>query len=160
MKKLRIYMDTTVWNFPFSSETPEKQGHTLEFFKRLRWGAYQAFASDAVAREIGAAPEPRLTKLTELWAEVNPALLPITDEAEALAAAYLARKALPPRSDADALHVALATIYQMDALVSWNYRHLANLNRRGKLMAVNFEWGYNHPLELVTPLEVLNDEKD
>ena len=67
---------------------------------------------------------------------------------------------MPKRSEVDAFHVAYATFYQMDALVSWNFRHLANMNRRKRVMELNIEKGYNFPIELVTPLEVLGDEKD
>lgn len=40
---------------------------------------------------------------------------------------YIASKALPPRSLDDAAHVAYATVYGVDAVVSWNFRHMANI---------------------------------
>ena len=45
----------------------------------------------------------------------------------------------------------------MDVLLSWNFRHLANLNKEARFLAVNVEEGYRHPLRLVSPLEVLDE---
>ncbi len=109
--------------------------------------------------ELEAAPDARRSEIEMLWQEINPTSLAVTQEARDLALLYLKHKALPARSAADALHVALTTLHRMDALVSWNFKHLANLNRRSKLASVNLSQGYTHPLELVTPLEVLDDEK-
>jgi hypothetical protein len=46
----------------------------------------------------------------------------------------------------------------MDALVSWNYKHLANLNKKEKVRAVNILHGYLKELEMISPLEVMDDE--
>ncbi len=45
MKRLRLYLDTTIWNYPFADDTPEKKAHTLDFFQRVRWGSFDVFAS-------------------------------------------------------------------------------------------------------------------
>jgi len=159
MKRLRLYLDTTVRNFPFADDAPEKQAHTLDFFQRIRYGVFEIYTSQAVLEELEGAPEPRRSQVMALWQETSHTPLEIPVEAGDLAMLYLKQKALPPRSVADALHVALTTIHQMDALVSWNFKHLANLTRHSKLASVNLSQGYNHPLERVTPLEVLDDEK-
>jgi hypothetical protein len=159
MKRLRLYLDTTVWNFPFADDAPEKQGHTLDFFQRVRYGIFEIYTSQAVLEELEGAPEPRRSQVMALWQETSHIRLEIPAEARDLAMLYVKQKALPARSVVDALHVALTTIHQLDALVSWNFKHLANLTRRSKLASVNLGQGDNHPLELVTPLEVLDDEK-
>jgi len=52
------------------------------------------------------------------------------------------------------LHVAVATVYEMDVLVSWNQRHLANIRRRDLFNSVNRIAGYRKALEITNPLEV------
>jgi len=54
----------------------------------------------------------------------------------------------------DAFHVAIATASEMDALITWNYQHLANLRKSELFNAVNLERGYTKRLEIVTPMEV------
>jgi hypothetical protein len=71
-----------------------------------------------------------------------------------LADAYARHGAIPPGKRADAVHAAVATVHEMDALVSWNYRHMVNYARRQKINAVNQMMGYNKRIEIVTPPEV------
>lgn len=54
----------------------------------------------------------------------------------------------------DALHVAIATAAEMDALVTWNFQHLANLRKSELFNGINLEKGYTKRLEMVTPMEV------
>ncbi len=71
--------------------------------------------------------------------------------------AYLARKLMPREGLGDAAHLALASFYICDILVTWNCRHLANANKTDHVRRVNALLGLQTPL-LVTPLELL--EKD
>ena len=159
MKRLRLYLDTTVWNFAFADDAPMYQRATLDFFGQVRWGSFEIYESGTVAEEIDGAPEKRAKQIAALMAEVKPQRLAFVPEIERLASLYLKRKALPSRSRADAFHVAYATYYGVDALLSWNFKHLANLTRRNRLVAVNLEEGYGQALQIVTPLGVLDHEK-
>jgi hypothetical protein len=58
----------------------------------------------------------------------------------------------------DALHVSIATNYEMDAVITWNYQHLANLRKAEVFNGINLEQGYTKHLEIVTPMEVSKDE--
>ena len=160
MEKLKLYLDTTVWNFAFASDAPVYQADTLEFFQKVRLGLFEVFYSEAVVEEVEKAPATRRDLIEKLLREIVPQILEPRKEIQILADEYLDRGVLPKKSRVDALHVAYSTVYEMDALVSWNFRHLANVNRRRQVMALNLEKGYNFPIQLVTPLEVLGDEKD
>jgi hypothetical protein len=73
---------------------------------------------------------------------------------QALAEAYLAARLVPPRFRDDARHVAIASVAALDALVSWNFKHLVNLRRKRLVHSVNVRLGY--PLiDLISPEEVL-----
>jgi len=61
-------------------------------------------------------------------------------------------------ASADAIHAAVATVYELEALISWNLRHLANFNKMAKINAVHLACGYTKKLELITPLEVINHD--
>ena len=75
-----------------------------------------------------------------------------------LAKDYLDNQVLPPKSHYDALHIAFATVHELDAIVSWNLRHIANLRRQEKAKSVNILNGYTKPLQMITPMEVSYDE--
>ena len=83
--------------------------------------------------------------------------LDYTAEVEEIAAVYLQHKLMPAEALGDADHLALASYYNCDMLVTWNCKHLANANKTGHIRRVNALLGLRTPL-LVTPLELL--EKD
>jgi hypothetical protein len=72
-----------------------------------------------------------------------------------LADLYVNERIIPAKKRLDALHVACCVIYKIDYLVSWNYKHLANVNKEKQLLSVNFTHSYLHPLRIITPLELL-----
>jgi len=57
----------------------------------------------------------------------------------------------------DALHIAIATINKVDVLVSWNYKHIVNLDRIKKYNSVNMKLGYMI-LEIRNPREILYEK--
>ena len=77
----------------------------------------------------------------------------VTPEANALAAKYIERGALTQRMLPGALHIANAAIAQVDVLVSWNFKHVVNVQRIRTFNEVNREMGYG-PLDIRSPREV------
>ena len=56
----------------------------------------------------------------------------------------------------DALHIAVCTVYDINFLVSWNFKHLANINKEYKIKAVNYQNLYFNELRIITPLELID----
>lgn len=48
-------------------------------------------------------------------------------------------------------------VHKIDILLSWNFRHLANINKERKFLIANFELGYTYSPRLTNPMEVFND---
>lgn len=71
-----------------------------------------------------------------------------------LAQNYLEHGILPPRKLFDALHIAFCVVSKIDYWVSWNFKHLANINRERRILGKNYELGYIHPLRIITPTEL------
>ena len=161
MKKLRIYLDTSVINFLFADDAPEKRDLTVEFFERVVRHADTVFVSQLVVDEVGrtrdAARRASLRGALQDYALPMLRIEPL-GEIETLADAYQRMDAIPPNAEEDALHVAICTVNQVDVLVSWNFKHLANVNRERRIAAVNESLGYVYPLRITTPLEVMNIE--
>lgn len=158
MRKLKLYLESSVWNFFFADDAPEKKDITKILFNSVGKNVYEIFISEVVLREIGNASEPKRSSLFELVNKFAPTELEITEEAEELAQIYLNRKIVPEEKRDDALHVAVATIFEVDALITWNYRHLDNLRKSELFHSVNLEKGYTKQLNIVTPMEVIRDE--
>lgn len=150
-KKLKFYLDTTIPNYIFAEELPEKMRLTKNLFRKIREGKYEAYISDVVVEELKQAEEPKRSKL--LAQVENMERLPLTPEARDLAEEYVRHRVISKNYLGDARHVAIATVYNIDALVSWNYGHLVNINKIRRINIVNEIMGYRH-IEIISPEEV------
>ena len=111
--------------------------------------------SDVTAAEVAPAPDFVRSLHQELLG--LPAELIRTDEeAVSLVQGYVERSVLGQRFINDMLHIALATISEVDVLVSWNFKHIVRLDKIRLFNAVNIEQGYK-PLTIYSPREVISD---
>ena len=154
MKKIRYYIDTSVLNFVFADDSPERKQITIDFFNRVRSGSIEIFVSTAVMSEIEAAPEPRRTELRELIREHQPILLETDVEVEDLAGKYIAEGIIPLKYEEDAIHIAVATVNDLDVIVSWNFKHIVKVKTRREVNGVNRMLGYRE-IEIASPEEAL-----
>lgn len=81
-------------------------------------------------------------------------LLPITLEVGEIVQAYIKHRVMPNDPVGDSLHLALASYYKCDFLLTWNCMHLANANKFDHIRCINTLLGLFGPA-LVTPLELL-----
>jgi predicted subunit of tRNA(5-methylaminomethyl-2-thiouridylate) methyltransferase len=132
---------------------------TLQFFKEVEKGNFDIYISQIVFDEIEKASGEKRKALKALIGKFTPKELEITEEILLLADKYIIEAALPKRAIDDSIHAAIATVNEMDALISWNLKHLANLRRKDKICGINLKEGYSKRLEIITPMEVSSDEE-
>ncbi|MBN1182112.1 MAG: type II toxin-antitoxin system VapC family toxin [Bacteroidales bacterium] len=161
-KKFNIYLDTSVPNFLFADDSPEKRDITIDFFENfVRLGLYNSYISPVVIAEIeNTSDSKKRTDLLNIIEKYPIELLEYTDneaiEIQELAEKYIEHEIIPEKKFADALHIAISVIKRMDYLVSWNYKHLANVNREHRVKILNWELGYRVDLRIITPLELVD----
>lgn len=158
MRKPKLYLETSVWNFYYADDAPEKRDITREFFQNVKEGLYEIYISPTVIEEVGKAGENKKRLLIELIRKHQPQMIEIDEESTDLSKKYLESGVIPIRKVEDAIHVAVSTVYEMDALISWNYRHLANLRKKELIQSVNLMEGYTKTLDIITPMEVISNE--
>jgi predicted nucleic acid-binding protein len=83
-------------------------------------------------------------------------LLEVNEDVQSLAAQFLTKSNLPPKASDDALHIAVATFYGIDYLLTWNCKHIANAQIQKKLAQISIEAGYDLPT-ICTPNELMGD---
>jgi len=153
----RVYVDTSVFG---GTQDEEFREPSRRFFEQVKAGRYEVIVSQLTLDELVGAPasvqnlidELSAGRLTRLGADV-------LNEASALAQAYLDAGILGPASAADAAHVAAATVAGADLLLSWNFRHIVNLQRIAQFNGVNALNGYPR-IEIRSPLEVVYGHED
>ncbi len=155
MKIPRIYVDTSVIGGCFDSEFAIWSNGLI---KDIRLGLFEGITSEIVAAEIGNAPTQVRIKYQE-FLEYDTVVLPVTDEALILVEAYINHNILPVKFVNDMFHIAIATVANIDILVSWNFTHIVRYDKIVSFNAVNLEYGYK-TLAIYSPREVTRYEKD
>jgi hypothetical protein len=156
LKKLKIYLDTSVINFLFADDTPDFKKITEDFFKEY-FGRYDIFVSDIVLLEINkTVDQQQKSRLLSVIDDYPFKILEIANNEAIgyLSELYIKEGVIPQKKKEDALHIAVATVYEMDILLSWNFKHLANIKKQININAINEKEGYLKKLSLLSPLEV------
>lgn len=155
MKSRRIYIDTSVAGGYFD---PEFADPTRRLFQLLEAGAATFVISDILETELANAPRPVRELLRQFPAtSFEPVFL--TEEAIALAEAYITAKVVGAASVADCRHIALASVQQVDVLASWNFKHIVNLDRIRGYNSVNLRLGYAL-VEIRSPKDLISYENE
>ena len=148
MKKLRVYIENSVIGGYFDTIFEDA---TRKLFEKFRSGEYLAVISTHSYGELnnGAPDKVKLILETISYEKVivSDAMLNLTQK-------YMDEKTVSEQYRSDALYIAVATVSNVDVLVSWNFKHIVNLNRIKIFNSINLKEGY-HILEIRTPLEVL-----
>jgi len=147
-KVLKVYIENSVIGGYFDDEFSEP---TKMLFELFRQGLYKPVISGHVITELDdGAPE----HVKDILITINYSEYDVTEEMEMLAQKYIDAKILTENYSDDALHIAVATIVEVDLLVSWNFKHIVNYNRIQQFNATNVREGYK-PLEIRTPKELI-----
>jgi len=147
---LRIYADTSVFGGCFDDRFRKS---SRRFFRLVRHEWIQLLTSEIVERELEAAPE-RVRRIVGYLPVRAIEKVPISEVVRVLQHAYLRAGVVGPSSDADAAHVAAATVARADAILSWNFKHIAGLAPIQGYNRVNVQRGYR-TLTILTPLAMV-----
>lgn len=160
MRKLKLYLDTSVLSFLFADDAPEFKKLTLEFFEDfVKKDKYTVYISDVVIREIEKTrDENKKLNLLQLIKGYGLQILTLDEESDTLAKVYIKEGIIPIRKIEDAQHLAISTCNQIDILVSWNFKHLSNIQKQITVRIVNEKEGYFYPLTLTNPMEVIYED--
>ena len=162
MKKLKLYLDTSIISFVFANDAPEKQSITNEFFEKYL-SAYDVSVSSVVLAEIENTRRDVLrNQLKGVIKKYDLNIIEIDSAHQQdifnLARNYIKAKIIPQKKFDDAVHVAVCVYYEFDILLSWNFRQLANITKQIQINAFNHENGYLKELFLLNPMEVIYDK--
>ena len=137
MRKLKLYLDTSIISHLFADDTPEKMDDTNRLWEDFTDGKYRIYISQIVINEIERCPEPKRSRMLEKLRQTEFEILDETDEVNNLAVEYIKGGVLKEKNIADCRHIAHAVVYNCDAIVSWNFEHLVNFKTINKVKVVN-----------------------
>lgn len=154
--KSSIYLETTVVSYLAARNSRDlvvmaHQEITREWWEQQR-NFYEIFISDLVYLESERGDK---TASRQRLGFIKPfRVLANTAETKILAEQYVRDIPLPDKAAADAIHLAIATIYKMDYILTWNCHHIANGIVRRRLDEINRGLGILSPT-ICTPEELL-----
>lgn len=149
--KQRIYVDTSVFGGYFD---PEFSNYTIPFFDRIFSEELTLLFSSTTQEELLNAPE-EVKHFIQKIRSSSTEYLNLNLDIIQLANDYILNKVVGKTSFADCLHIATASFYRADYLVSWNFKHIVNVNRIIGYNSINIRSGYK-PLEIRSPREFIN----
>ncbi len=152
MKKLRVYLDTSVIGGCFDKEF---ESESNQIIKNVNLGIFEGVISVITVNELIEAPDFVKNLFSDL--SENLTILELNDDVVKLSNEYLNNNVVTEKYKEDALHIAFATIYNIDVLVSWNFKHIVNLNKIKQFNSINISQGY-HILEIRSPKELVYGE--
>ena len=154
---MNLYVETSVWNMRVDEEEVNRQKRrvTEVLFAEVEGGRHRAHISPLVLREVAADPEfAHRRALLDGINRWRPTVLAQTEAIMELGRAYVEEGIVPERYEDDAVHIAYAVLYQIDAIVSWNMAHIVKVRTRREVSRYNRGAGFHVP-EIATPEDVI-----
>jgi hypothetical protein len=156
----RVYLESSFVSYltaaPRDSRDPITAAHqqiTIEWWSRRR-ADFDLVVSQVVIDEVQTG-DPTLAK-NRLGVVASLPRLLITDQATTLARNILVKGFLPQKAFPDALHIAIATVHKVEYLLTWNCKHIANLEILPRIADLCETLGLTLPI-ICTPEELLGD---
>ena len=156
MKKLKLYLDTSIINFVIAEDSLIEKQVTRQLLREIEREKYEVFISEVVLLEINRAPEAISQKLKSIVKDLDAEELSIDQESQMLANRYIEEGIIPEKYENDALHIAIASVNNLDVIVSWNFRHIVKLKTKREVTGVNAIMGYKE-IEIYSPWEVVEN---
>jgi hypothetical protein len=156
--KPRVYIETTIPSYLTAWPSRDliraaQQQVTREWWDRR--DAFDLFVSPLVFIECEAGDAAAAAERLAVLAGIP--LLDQTPAVSALAEALAREVPIPPRAQADAVHIATAAVHGMQYLLTWNCTHIANATLRPQIEATCRAAGCEPPL-ICTPQELAAPE--
>lgn len=157
--RAKVYIETTVPSYLAARPsrdllTAAHQQITRDWWE-MRRAAFDLFVSELVIEESAAGDPAVAARRRELLTDIP--ILPMNGGILSLAEALVNQGPVPATAVADALHIALATVYACDYLLTWNCRHIANAQVERAARQLASRLGYELPT-ICTPEELMGDD--
>lgn len=150
-----VYIETSIPSFYYNIRTDAKnvaRTHWTQQWWDIERNNYELVTSSAVIQELSQGDHPNKTQKMALVKDLP--LLQLNQEIAEIVEVYINQLVMPTDPTGDALHLAAASYYKIDILLTWNCQHIANAKKFDHILRINTKLGLFTPL-LITPLNLL-----
>ena len=138
---MNLYLETTVPIALFAEDTPHRRAITEVFLKWICFCPDKVYVSSLLEEEISHASPSLCASLISRLQKLPLIMLEIPPEASRLADRYIEAGIVPRKFKCDVLHVAIAVCHEMDVVLTWNARSIANIHRVARICEINTRMG-------------------
>jgi hypothetical protein len=158
--KAKLYLETTIPSYLVGRPSRDllvaaHQEITRDWWESRR-SQFDLYVSELVIQEVRAGDVVLASQRLEILRDVP--ILAINSEILKLAQDLIAQGPIPRKAAGDAAHIATATVYGCEYLLTWNCRHIANAELHRAIRRVIEQYGYEAP-SLCTPEELMGEEQ-
>lgn len=157
MKRLKIYLDTSVISHLDAPDVPEKEADTRRLWNDIKAGRYKAVLSNVVFDELNRSGEPKRSFMLREIAEVDYGYVYLDARGVEIASRFVDLGVLRQKSFDDCQHIAAAIIGECEAIVSWNFKHIVNRKTMLGVKAITALEGYDDLL-IYSPTVLIGGE--
>jgi predicted nucleic acid-binding protein len=158
MPKPKVYLETTMFNYYFDAERGMHPA-TVAFFEAIGRGEFVGFTSEYTVGELLNAQEPKKSDMLALIEKYKINKIKSSEQIKRLADRYIANHIIPENKQLDALHIAAASVNEIDYILSLNFKHINKLKTKRLVEVINLYEGYKS-VQICSPMEVIDYEDD
>ena len=158
MKKLKLYLDTSVISHLKQDDAPEKMADTLQLWEEIKAGLYDVVISDVTLDEINDCPEPKRTLLYDFLSIIDFELIEVDPTTQDIAIKFVQNNILTTKSLDDCRHIACAIVNECDIIISWNFKHIVNYRTMKGVKLISAITGYKEVM-IQTPTILISKEE-
>lgn len=158
MRKLKVYLDTSVVSYLYQVDAPEKMQNTLDLWELFKNKVYEVYISDIVIREISGCNEEKLKILLDYLDQIDYNIIETDEDTIELAGKFIDFGILKQKSFDDCQHIAAAILAGCDIITSWNFKHIVNVKTVRGVKVITTLGGYKDLL--IYPPSVLIESED
>ena len=151
MKRMKVYLDTSVVSYLDQHDSPEKMADTLKFWDFLKRGEVDVLVSRVTLDEIGDNKEPKLGKLLAFLSEISYEVVEISNEIREVAQKFIDSNLLTEKSYDDCVHIASSLVHDCTCIISWNFKHIVNVKMINGVRLISAQTGYGAATFICTP---------
>lgn len=160
MRKLKVYLDTSVVSYLYQEDAPEKMQDTLSLWELFRQERYDVCLSDIVFDEIGGCRPEKLNRLLDYLEQIDYELIQTDEETVSLAEKFIDFGILKQKSFDDCHHIAAAILAGCDIVISWNFKHIVHVKTVRGVKTITTLEGYKDLLIYPPSVLLEGDEED
>lgn len=146
MKKLKIYLDTSVISHLEAFDTPDKMADTVKLWEDIKNGQYEVSISDVTLAELDACPDEKRGKLLGHLSVIDYNVINVDEQILRVAEKFVSLGILRSKSLDDCQHIASAMVFGCDVIVSWNFKHIVNHKTMQGVKAISALEGFGDVL--------------